>query len=447
MNDTLFDITPYEASKAAPQPVAGRKKLRSPFRNQIEFKVQCIDDLISSDHRVRDVWDYVSQLDLSGFCEDTRVTERTAGIGALDPKILMTLWLYATLNGIISAREIDRLCKEHHAYIWICGGVSVNYHTISDFKTKGTDKFVKMLQESIAIMWKTKTFDPMEIAQDGTRVKANAGSGSLKTEKTLDEYLKMAELEINRLIKEQQTNPSTYSLRQKAAKERAIIERKERLEQAKSEMSKYQAKRDEDCKRNNRRLSDEDKKEMRVSTTDPECRKMKMGTGGFRPAFNVQFATSTQKKIIVGVEVVNTLDPGTLVPMMKQVKENLAAAGCPMYRKWLADSAYANNADVNAASELFPEVTLYMSLKGNQHVDEFSERKGDSPVMKELRQRMSTEESKAVYKERCSTAEFANAVVKNKGMVEFLTEGLAKAKNMAILFAIMHNMLRYWSVN
>lgn len=447
MSDTLFDMTQYKLPEHEKQPVAGWKRLRSVSRNQIEFKVESIDDLIPQNHRAREVWNYVCELDFSFLCEDVRVTDGGKGPGTLDPKIAMTLWLFAILNGIVSAREIDRLCKEHHAYIWICGGVSVNYHSLSDFRTQDVTKFTKMLHESIAIMWKTGIFDPDEIAQDGTRVKANAGASSLKREQSLEEHLRMAEVEMARLEKELKSNPLAYSLRQKAAKERAARERKERIEQALLEMATYKQNRAEAGKKNNNRLSEEDKKKLRISTTDPECRKMKMGIGGFRPAFNVQFATTVKHKIIVGVEVVNTQDPGTLVPMMAQVKENLTAAGCPMPTKWLADSAYANKADVNFGSESFPDVTLYAPPLKNQHTDKFSERKDDSLAMKELRKRMSTEEGEAIYSERSSTAEFANAVVKNRGMGEFLTRGLSKATNMALIYAVMNNMLRYWNLS
>lgn len=444
MSDTLFDLSVYTITKEPQKPVKGIKRLRGAHRGQIEFKVECIDDLISGDHRVRDVWEYVSELDLSCFCEDIRVTNCCQGPGTLDPKIAMTLWLFATLNGIMSAREIDRLCREHHAYIWICGGASVNYHTLSDFRTKNNEKFIKVLQESVAIMWKTGTFDSSEIAQDGTRIRADAGKGSLKRETRIDAYLDEAALLIKRLEKELKANPSAYSLRQRAAKERATQERKEKLEKAKQEMAIYKKNREEECKRNNKKLSPEDKDNLQVSITDPECRNMRNATGGFNLAYNVQFATTAKGKVIVGVDVVNTQDSGTLVPMVNQVRENLAQAGCPMASKWTADSAYANKNDVDLAFEQCPDVTFYGPPMGNQHVDGLTEREGDSEGMKQLRKRMSTEEGKEIYSQRCSTAEFSNAVVKNRGMVETLVKGLNKVKNMAIIYAVMHNMLRYW---
>lgn len=446
MNEYLFDMPNEEQLQDKKAPIKGRKRIRNANRNQIEFKISSIDDLIPETHRARDVWEFVSQLDLTVFSDNIKVLEGNGGPATLDPKIAMSLWLFATLNGIYSARQIAQLCKEHHAYIWICGGASVNYHSISDFRTQDNDKFRKLLQESIAIIWKSGIFQPEEVAQDGTRVRASAGLNSLRTEQSLERYLIEAENLIKNLEKELATNPSALSLRQRAANERAVRERKARIEKAKSELENYKTARAEECKRNHKKFSDDDSKKIKLSITDPECRNMKMATGGYRPAYNVQYATSTDKKVVVGVDVVNTQDPGTLVPMMQQVSENLAAIGCQMPSKWLADSAYSNKTDVNQASEKYPETVLYSPPMSNQKVDALSPRQGDSPAMSELRARMGTEEAEVIYKKRCSTAEFTNAVTKNRGMDEFLLKGLTKVKNMAIIFAVVHNMLRFWDL-
>jgi transposase len=425
-------------------PVAGKKHVRRPNRNQIEFKVSCVDDLLPSEHRARDVWDYTSKLDLSIFHNDIRISEGSGGPGTIDPQILLTLWLYGILEGICSARHIARLCTMHHAYIWICGGVSINYHTLSDFRNRDRDSFLRLLQESIAIMWKLGLFNPEEAAQDGTRGKADAGSGSLKKEATLDDYLAKAIQYIEELEKELATNPSASTQREKAARRRAANDRKERLEQAQAELKEYKQFRIQSSKENHNKLTKEDIKNLRVSTTDPECRKMKMGDGGFRPAYNVQFATSTDKKVILGVDVVNTLDPGTLCSMMQTVTKNLKEIGCPSPSKWLADSAYANRNDAQQAKDNFSEITLYSPPIGNGKVDALTPRKTDNPAMIELRQRMGTEEAKVIYKKRGSTAEFPNATAKNRGMREFLVRGLFKVRNMALIYAVVHNMSMYF---
>lgn len=426
------------------EPFTGRKSLRMALRNQIEIKIACLDELIPENHLARDVWEFTSNLDFSLFLKEIKIPEGGGGPPAKDPRILMALWLFATMQGIYSARQIDRLCREHHAYIWICGGVSMNYHSLSDFRTSGGDKFRAMLQESIALIWKSGVWQPETVAQDGTRVKASAGTGFFKKDATLAEYLKEANQLIAMLEKELEENPGASSAREKAAKQRAARERKERVEQAQAELEKYRKTRAESNKTNHHAFTEEDSKNLKISITDPECRKMKMGDGGFRAAYNVQFATSTDKKVIIGVDIVNTLDPGTLVPMMQQVSLNLQKIGCPMAKDWLADSAYANKKDAEDAEKSFPNVTLYSPPISNNNHDALTPRKTDNEAMRRLRIRMTSEESQVKYQERCSTAEFVNAASKNRGMREFLVRGLEKVKQAALLYAITHNMMIYF---
>lgn len=446
MDQLLLDMSiPKDSNTSDSEKIVqGRKSIRYANRNQIEFSIACLNDLVPRDHRVRDVWEYTSHLDLSYLEEDIKVLEGCKGPPKASPRILLALWLYATLEGVVSARHLACLCREHHAYIWICGGVSTNYHSLADFRTQGGDKFHKILQESIALLWKTGIFQPPEeIAQDGTRVKASAGTSSLKTEAKLDQLLEKAREYIEILEKEQAANPSASSQREKSAHKRAAREKKERLEQALNEMKKYKAHQILSSKKNHNKLTQEDLDKMRTSKTDPECRKMKMGDGGFRPAFNVQFATSTNQNVILGVDVVNSLDPGTLIPMIQIVKKTLKAVGCPMPLKWLADSAYANKEDVEQAEAVFPDLILYSPPVRNRKVDALTPRKTDTPSMINLRKRMATDEAQEIYKRRSKVAEFANAVAKNRGMRTFLVRGFDKVKNIAILYAITNNMMGF----
>lgn len=449
MNQLLLDLNvpehPENDYKKKEHHV-GKKSIRTPNRQQIEFRIEALDELVSPDHRVREIWDYVCDLDLKLFYNKIKISEGSGGPRTTDPKVLLCLWLYAILEGIISARRIADLSKMHHAYIWICGGVSVNYHTLSDFRTQHEDNFRLLLQESIAVMWKTGKFNPKKVAQDGTRIKADAGTSSARREPTIQQYLTEAEEYIQALEKEITANPNASSLREKAAKQRAARERKERLEQAQKEMEQYKQDRKQSAKKNHNYLSEKEVEDTRVSITDPECRKMRMGDGGFRLAYNVQFATSTDKKVIVGVDVVNTLDPGTIGPMMTKVKDTLTNIGCPMPTQWLADSAYANKEDANEIESKFINTKLYSPPTGNGKVDALTPRKTDNAAMINLRKRMSQEESQIIYKDRSETAEFANAVAKNRGMGKMPVRGLCKVTNMALLYAIAHNMLMYFNV-
>ena len=447
MNGYLFEMTTQDVPRGTTKKIFGEKSIRLPVRNQIQYTMSCLDDLLPEEHRARYVWDYVCQLDMSLFNDEIKVVKGLGGPQTADPKIMLALWLLAMLEGIASARHIARLCKEHHAYIWLCGGISINYHSLSDFRVRNPDGFNKLLQESIAMMWKTGVFNPDEVAQDGTRVKANAGFSQYRTEKTLIKYLEEANEFIKSLEDELSKNPSALTRREKSAKTRAINERAERLKNAKNELEAFKAEKIISAKKNHNKLTVDDLSKTRCSISDPECRKMKMGDGGFRLAYNVQFATSTDSKVILGVDVVNTLDPGTLVPMIRQVEENLKEIGCQNPSGWLVDASYANNGDIEQGKQDYPDIVIYSNPTSTKKgIDPLDPRANDTQGMKELRNRMKTDEAQKIYKRRGAAAEFSNAVTKNKGMTEFLVKGLSKVKHMALLYAITHNMMAYFRV-
>ena len=199
--------------------------------------------------------------------------------------------------------------------------------------------------------------------------------------------------------------------------------------------------------KNRQSPTEEELKDTRASTTDPEARKMKMGDGGFRLAFNIQFATGNTSRVIFGVTVVNTLDPGTSLLMMQKVHSTLEMLELRGARSWNADSAYSSKEDVEKAAEFFPHCNYYSPAKLKKGIDPKKIQKSDSEAVQRWRQTLDTEEMKKSYKNRCSTAEFSNAQIKNHGMVEFLVRGLRKVQAMANLHAISHNIGRYWDLS
>ena len=114
---------------------AFRARVQRPERNQIEWRPMALDALLPEDHRARVVWAYVESLDLSPLYAKIRAVEGKAGRDAVAPQILMALWIFATLEAVSSARQVARLCERDLAYLWICGGVGVNPHLLSDFRT------------------------------------------------------------------------------------------------------------------------------------------------------------------------------------------------------------------------------------------------------------------------------------------------------------------------
>src|SRR5437879_5471247 len=178
MNDTLFPLPePNETSVATP---CALPRVQRPNRTQLELRPTDLETLLPADHRARVVWAFVEGLDLSAFYDAIKAVEGGAGRSPIDPAILMALWLYATLEGVGSARAVARLCEEHDAYRWICGGVSVNYHTLADFRVATGEVLEELLSTSVAALMAEGLVDLQRVAHDGVKVRASAGAGSFR---------------------------------------------------------------------------------------------------------------------------------------------------------------------------------------------------------------------------------------------------------------------------
>ncbi len=409
---------------------AGRARVQRADRHQVAMRALALDRLLPEDHQARLVWEYVEGLDLASLYEPIRAVEGHAGRGAIDPKILMALWLYATLNGVGSARQLDRLCREHVAYEWICGGVSVNYHTLSDFRTAHPEFLDDLLTQSVATLMHQELVTLHRVAQDGMRVRASAGAASFRRRQTLEQCQMEAQEQVESLRQELDGEPGGSSKRQQAARRRAARERSERIRRALEELPKVESK---------KKPGDRDK--ARASTTDPEARVMKMPDGGFRPAQNVQFATDTASQVITAVDVVNTgSDHGQMSPIVEQHQDRYGRAPDEV----LVDGGFAKHADIEKVSSPENGTVVYAPVQKptNKDQDPHEPRPGDSEVIAEWRRRMDTPEAKEIYKQRASTAECVNAIARNRGLRQFLVRGLAKVRAVALWFALAHNLMR-----
>ena len=426
---TLFKLT-AEGSGGPPEP-AGSPRMQRPDRSQGVMRTDSLDALLPADHQGRLVWEYVAGLDMGPLYQRIRAVEGRAGRDPIDPRILLALWLYATLDGVGSARELDRLCKAHVAYEWICGGVSVNYHTLSDFRVDHGEFLDGLLTGSVATLLHQGLVTLERVAQDGVRVRASAGAASFRRRGTLEECRVEAAEQVEALRKELDADPSAGSKRQKAARERAARERSARIRQALEELPKAESV---------KKPADKDK--ARVSTTDPEARVMKMADGGFRPAVNVQFASDTGGQIITGVDVTNSgSDQGQLVPMLEQHQDRYGQAPDAA----LVDGGFANKEDIERAASAEFGTVVYAPVpepKKDKDRDRYQPLPGESAAVVEWRQRMGTAEAKEIYRDRASTAECVNAIARNRGLRQFLVRGLKKVRAVALWFALAHNLVR-----
>ena len=359
-----------------------------------------------------------------------RAREGHPGRAAIDPKILMALWLYATIEGVGSARRLDELCRTHAAFQWIAGDVSTNYHTLADFRTDHVELLDDLLTSGVAALLTEGLVDLNRVAQDGMRVRASAGAASFRRRPTLEEALTQAEAQVEALRAEAEEDPAASDRREKGARQRAARERAERVKAALERLPELEAE---------RKAGEEGK--ARCSTTDPEATVMKMADGGFRPAYNVQFATATDGQVIVGVDVeMSGSDAGQMVPMVEQVKERYETTPDGV----LVDGGFAQHDQIETVSGPGMGCTVYAPVPKPRapRADRHAPKPGDSAAVAEWRRRMGTEEAKAIYKERASTAECVNALARNRGLVLLRVRGRIKVRAIALWYALAHNLLR-----
>ena len=219
----LFEALPPMAAPKEEQ-VSGRPRMREPERRQVEWRSVDLDSLLAVDHPARVIWRYVEQLDLRVLEEKIRAREHTPGQAPASPRLLLALWLYATSQGVGSARALERLCESHDAYRWLCGGVSVNYHGLADFRSGHGALLDQLLTENIAMLWSDGLIDPVEVVQDGVRVRASAGASSFRRQQSLHKHLKKARRLVEHLKREVDEDPDASNRRLKAARERAARE-------------------------------------------------------------------------------------------------------------------------------------------------------------------------------------------------------------------------------
>lgn len=444
-----------------------RKRVQSPNRGQIELRPCDLESVLPEGHRARIVWGFVAGQDLTALYAEIKAIEGGAGRPAIAPEILYALWLYATLEGVGSARKLARLTQEHDAYRWICGGVQVNYHSLSDFRSQNGEALDGLLTANVASLMAAGVVKLKSVAQDGMRVRASAGAASFRREEKLKGYLETARVQVEALKKQVADDPSGEERRSKAARERMAKEREARIDAALKRLPELAAIKHRQGKK---------AEDARASTTDADATVMKMGDGGFRPAFNLEFGTDTVSQIIVGVDVVTTgSDMGQMAPMVEQVVKRCGMAP----ENWLVDGGFPAHDQIDAVAALtrviapvpkpkatsqdkknppddppsgaggsgeIPATAAGESVSVPPVVDPHQRKPGDSSAVGDWRERMGADEIKELYKDRAAVAECVNAQARNRNLVLLAVRGVKKVKAVATLYALAHNLMRMISL-
>jgi transposase len=477
----------------------GKPRLKAINRQQMVLRPVEVEKLVPEDHEVRAIWEFVGRLDLSRYYEEIEVMEGEAGRRALDPYLLIGLWIYAYSQGVSSAREISRLCEYDAAYQWLSGMDSVNYHTLSDFRVKHREALDELFIQVLGLLSAEGLITLERVMHDGTKVKACASGDTFRREERVRGHLEAARQQV-----EEMGDPRTaeeVSPRVAKARQRAAREREARLEEALRELEKIRA----------LKPSPEDKKEARVSMSDPEARVMKQSDGGYAPSYNVQITTDAKEKVIVGVSQCGS-DYGELVGAEERVEETLGCAPGQM----VVDGGFVSRENILAMEEkgidligpmgtgvgqsrgqlnrrgvdpaFYPEVFCYDAITdtyicpagkvlrhegGERRVGRtdykyrasaascqacsFKQKccpqntKGrslvrgvDDPIVVAHMEKMETEEAKQIYRQRGAVAEFPNAWIKDKiGLRQFRLRGLIKV-GMEALWACLTYNIKQW---
>src|ERR1700728_1085049 len=426
----------------------GAVRLRKPERRQLSMVPQCADDLVKAFHPVRTLMAVVEKLDVSGFCEPIRAREGVAGRDATDPRLLVGLWLYGCVRGIGSGRELARRCQESAPFRWLCGGVSVNHRLLSDFRTDHADALDDLFTQVLVTLVDKDLVRVSRISQDGVRVRVSAGSNSFRREERLQQLLVQARQQVLELRKqlESPAQSATLTARQKAARQRAAESRQQRLEQAMAQLPELKQKQAEAAQRAGKgKCGDQIRaKQPRVSTTDAATRVMKMANGGYSPGVNVQLATDTESRAILGVEVTNegSDSAGLSEPMREQVEQRTGGK----VEQHLVDGGYLRTEDIVQAD--LQGVELFVPSKPARNPQnrgrELEPKPSDSEAIQAWKRRMASKEGQEIYKQRAATSETVNADLRTyRGLAPFTVRGLNKIKCVTLWCALAYNLTHF----
>jgi transposase len=426
----------------------GQVRLRTPERRQMAWVPQCTDDLVGPTHPVRTVAAVAAKLDLSGFREAIQAREGVAGRDATDPELLVALWLYASIRGIGSARELARRCEESAPFRWLCGGVGVNHRLLSDFRTDHAPALDELFTQVIASLVEQDLVTVSRVSQDGVRVRVSAGSGSFRREERLRKLLAESQKHVEELRRqvEEPEKLAGQAAQKKAAQRRAAEDRQKRLEQALAQLPELKRQQQERANRAGQGKYGQKirAKELRVSTSDPEARVMKMANGGYNAAFNVQLATDARSRAIVGVEVSNEgCDAaGLSEPMREQVEQRSGRK----VEQHLLDGGYLRGEDIERAHA--QKVELFVPPKGARMAEnrgrELEPKPRDSEAVRAWKQRMASEEGQKIYRQRAATSETVNADLRSyRGLTQITVRGLHKARCVALWCALAYNVMHF----
>lgn len=438
------------ARQDAPERDAGLPRYVEARRDAIVFERFEFDELVGADHPARVIWEYVEQVDLSMLYEQIKARAHTAGRPAADPRVMLALWLYACVEGVGSARQLERLSEVHHGFRWLRGGVPLNYHLLSDFRWQAAEEIDRLLTQGVAALWSEGLVTLASLSHDGIRIRASAGASSFRRLATLERLLGEVEERIKRLRQEIDADPDASNRRLLAMRERLARERQERIEAALQAVRALQAQQAAVKQQDPAEPPDgmapppddakSKKKAPRCSTTDVQARVMRMADGGWRPAYNLQLTADLDAGVIVGLGIDTTgSDGGLMAPAAEQVEHRYGHRP----QRWLADGGFTTLADIAALAR--NDITVFCPLKPrrNPNSDPAKPRYGDPPEIVAWRSRMVDDAGAGPesWMRRRGEHERVNANFRRQGLQQFNVRGSFKVETVSLLHALANNIM------
>jgi len=408
-------------------------------RAQLRWEMVDLDSQLPDDHRARLVWAFVQGLDLAELYDRIKARDEAAGRPATDPQVVLAVWLYATMEGIGSARAIDRLCQQHAAYRWLCGGAPINHDLLATFRRENAAILDRLLTQSLTGLIAEKLITLEELTIDGTKVRARAGRGSMSKRKRLESIEKAVAERVAALKSELDQDPAEPERQRKRRALQAAEERARRVERAHQKLAELAQEQAERAKTHAKQEAE--KGEPKVSVSDPEARLMRLADGAVAPAWNVQVATANG--FIVAVDPTNRRNDGGLAPgLVERIVERCGRVP----QRLLADTTAMTQEDIVNLAERHPGMTVY-SPPSPERADVSAEtrrkrcwmRRREAPAVQAWRVRMASEDGRQTYRRRKLT-ERAHGIIKNRGMSRFLVHGREKVRGVCLLQALALNL-------
>lgn len=441
--------------QAAPARDGGLARYVEAKRDAIVFDRFEFDALVGIEHPARSIWEYLQRVDLSELYERIGARAHTPGRPPTDPRVVLALWLYACVEGVGSARELDRLTEAHSGFRWLRGGVPLNYHLLSDFRWRAAEVADRLLTQGVVALWSEGLITLASLSHDGVRIRAAAGSASFRRLETLERRLQQVQERIAQLKLEVDADPGAGSRRLRAARERATREQHERITAALKTLQALQAQRAAAQQQGDdvapppaeggppapaATKPKKKQKEPRCSTTDAQAHVMRMADNGYRPGYNVQLTGELETGVVVGLGIDTTgSDGGQMAPALMDVQRRYGHQP----QRWLADGGFTVLDDILALARKGITVFCPPKPRRNPKNDPATPRPGDPPEIATWRRRMVDDAAagKDSWMRRRGEHERINANFRRQGLYQFNVRGSAKVRTVCLLHAIANNIM------